>query len=164
MYLNRPRQSGFTIVELLIVIVVIGILAAITIVAYNGVQNRANDIAIQNDLAQLSKKLEMYKVDSSTGTYPTNTAAALTPIGIALSKSAYTTTTNNFIYCVKGTSLDQYGVVGVSKSGKAFMISSISPKVAEYPSPPISTGNTVCPDLGITSTPWWLWGYAWANG
>ena len=35
------RQKGFTIVELLIVIVVIGILAAITVVAYNGIQERA---------------------------------------------------------------------------------------------------------------------------
>lgn len=39
----RTKQSGFTIVELLIVIVVIGILAAITIVAYNGVQQRASN-------------------------------------------------------------------------------------------------------------------------
>ena len=37
----RQTKSGFTIVELLIVIVVIAILAAITIVAYNGIQNRA---------------------------------------------------------------------------------------------------------------------------
>lgn len=39
--LETDRRRGFTIVELLIVIVVIGILAAITIVAYNGVQERA---------------------------------------------------------------------------------------------------------------------------
>jgi general secretion pathway protein G len=39
------KQTGFTIVELLIVIVVIGILAAITLVAYNGLQDRANDSA-----------------------------------------------------------------------------------------------------------------------
>jgi prepilin-type N-terminal cleavage/methylation domain-containing protein len=37
------KQRGFTIVELLIVIVVIGILAAITIVAYNGIQQRARN-------------------------------------------------------------------------------------------------------------------------
>lgn len=37
------KQTGFTIVELLIVIVVIGILAAIVIVAYNGIQTRANN-------------------------------------------------------------------------------------------------------------------------
>lgn len=38
------RTRGFTIVELLIVIVVIGILAAITIVAFNGVQQKANNV------------------------------------------------------------------------------------------------------------------------
>jgi prepilin-type N-terminal cleavage/methylation domain-containing protein len=41
--MNKNKQRGFTIVELLIVIVVIGTLAAITIVAYNGVQQRANN-------------------------------------------------------------------------------------------------------------------------
>lgn len=43
----RARRGGFTIVELLIVIVVIGILAAISIVAYNGIQNRSNDTVIK---------------------------------------------------------------------------------------------------------------------
>ncbi|MFZ2836491.1 MAG: prepilin-type N-terminal cleavage/methylation domain-containing protein [Candidatus Saccharimonadales bacterium] len=37
MWAKYKQQSGFTIVELLIVIVIIGILAAITIVAYNGI-------------------------------------------------------------------------------------------------------------------------------
>lgn len=49
------KQTGFTIVELLIVIVVIAILAAITIVAYNGIQTRARDSKVSTDLAQLSK-------------------------------------------------------------------------------------------------------------
>ena len=71
------KQKGFTIVELLIVIVVIGILAAITIVAYNGVQNRANDTTIQSDLKNTAKKLELIKVDSPTGTYPTSLTASM---------------------------------------------------------------------------------------
>ncbi|MDB5165339.1 MAG: Fimbrial protein, partial [Candidatus Saccharibacteria bacterium] len=47
------KQRGFTIVELLIVIVVIGILAAITIVAYNGIQNRARVSSVNSALTQV---------------------------------------------------------------------------------------------------------------
>lgn len=57
------KQKGFTIVELLIVIVVIGILAAITIVAYNGVQQRARDTQRKNDVAAIVKALQVYKID-----------------------------------------------------------------------------------------------------
>ncbi|PPG44387.1 type II secretion system protein [Rathayibacter sp. AY2B5] len=46
---NQPR-SGFTIVELLIVIVVIAILAAITIVGYNGITKQAVEASMKSDL------------------------------------------------------------------------------------------------------------------
>lgn len=61
-------KSGFTIVELLIVIVVIGILAAITIVAYNGVQARTRDNIRYADAKAIMKALELYKADK--GYYP----------------------------------------------------------------------------------------------
>ena len=51
------RPDGFTIVELLIVIVVIAILAAITIVAFNGIQDRARNSSIQTDLTNFAKKI-----------------------------------------------------------------------------------------------------------
>jgi len=59
-----PKRTGFTIVELLIVIVVIGVIAAITVVAFSGVQARARDTARKNDLAQLSKATKLYAVDN----------------------------------------------------------------------------------------------------
>lgn len=71
-YFNKSMKrtsSGFTIVELLIVIVVIGILAAITTVAYNGIQQRSRDAQRSSDIATLQKALEMYHVDN--GGYPT---------------------------------------------------------------------------------------------
>lgn len=57
------KQTGFTIVELLIVIVVIGILAAITIVAFNGVQQRARDSQRISDLANLAKMIRLYEAE-----------------------------------------------------------------------------------------------------
>ncbi len=63
------KQHGFTIVELLIVIVVIGILAAITIVAFNGVQQRAQTNRTVSAFSSWVKILRLYKAD--TGGWPT---------------------------------------------------------------------------------------------
>lgn len=52
------QTSGFTIVELLIVVVVIAILAAITIVSYNGITARAAEAKRNTDLTQLSKAIQ----------------------------------------------------------------------------------------------------------
>lgn len=68
MWAIRYRQKGFTIVELLIVIVVIAILAAIVIVAYNSVQARANFSREQQDLKTIVKALGMYHADHDS--YP----------------------------------------------------------------------------------------------
>jgi prepilin-type N-terminal cleavage/methylation domain-containing protein len=66
------KQTGFTIVELLIVIVVIGILAAITIVAYNGIQQRARTSTLQSDLSNAASQMHLAKVDSTNDSYPTS--------------------------------------------------------------------------------------------
>ena len=66
---NRLQKNGFTIVELLVVIVVIGILAAITIVSYSGITSRANSASLQADLSSATKLLNMYRVEHDT--YPT---------------------------------------------------------------------------------------------
>jgi prepilin-type N-terminal cleavage/methylation domain-containing protein len=58
------NQSGFTIVELLIVVVVIAILAAITIVSYNGIQNRAKQSTAQSAASQGAKKINLWLVDN----------------------------------------------------------------------------------------------------
>jgi prepilin-type N-terminal cleavage/methylation domain-containing protein len=62
------KQTGFTIVELLIVIVVIGILAAITVVAYNNVQSKSRDSSRIAKVKSMEKAIELYKTDN--GTYP----------------------------------------------------------------------------------------------
>ena len=59
----KYKNNGFTIVELLVVIVVIGILAAIVIVAYNGVQQRSRDAIRAQDIAGIKRELSLYLID-----------------------------------------------------------------------------------------------------
>ncbi|OGL21860.1 hypothetical protein A2707_00715 [Candidatus Saccharibacteria bacterium RIFCSPHIGHO2_01_FULL_45_15] len=71
-YLSAIRQtkpSGFTIVELLIVIVVIGILAAIVIVAYQGVTQRSKNTQVVSYVSQFAKSLTIHI--NNEGSYPT---------------------------------------------------------------------------------------------
>lgn len=63
--LGTRFTRGFTIVELLIVVVVIAILAAITIVSYNGIINRASDSAAKSNLSTAATKLEIEKTTNS---------------------------------------------------------------------------------------------------
>ena len=66
---DRSWARGFTIVELLIVIVVIAVLAAITIVVFNGLQQRAIQSSLQADVNKAKKKVMLYQAEN--GTYPT---------------------------------------------------------------------------------------------
>ena len=74
---KAQSERGFTIVELLIVIVVIGILAAIVIVAYNGVQNQARTTKTKTNASTIQKRAEAFNADDSAGngTYPASVAA-----------------------------------------------------------------------------------------
>ncbi len=68
--LNK-QNKGFTIVELLIVIVVIGILAGLVITTYNGIQQKARNTERTTDLKTFQSQLEAYY--ANTGKYPSNT-------------------------------------------------------------------------------------------
>jgi prepilin-type N-terminal cleavage/methylation domain-containing protein len=65
----KKNNRGFTIVELLIVIVVIGILAALVIVTYNGIQQKARDTERKTDIKALQGHMEAYWADNAK--YPT---------------------------------------------------------------------------------------------
>ena len=95
---RQPHMTsrGFTIVELLIVIVVIGILAAISIVAYNGVTKRANASAAKGNATSVQKVAEAYNADENGGAYPTlaqlttGTTTVKLPSGVTASATAPT--------------------------------------------------------------------------
>jgi prepilin-type N-terminal cleavage/methylation domain-containing protein len=101
------HSNGFTIVELLIVIVIIGILAAITIVAYNGIQERSRVSSVSTGLSQAARKLSLYQVDNPNQ-YPaasgTNGMSNLEVLGIINSGNVtYQYSASGAIYCLTAT-------------------------------------------------------------
>ena len=84
--LYTGQNNGFTIVELLIVIVVIAILAAITIVAYTGIQSRADDSAVQANLREVGQRVEQFKIENQD--VPPN-GSDWESMNIALSRNSY---------------------------------------------------------------------------
>ncbi|HEX8182757.1 MAG TPA: prepilin-type N-terminal cleavage/methylation domain-containing protein [Candidatus Saccharimonadales bacterium] len=68
--LSKRTQQGFTIVELLIVIVVIGILAALVITTYNGIQQKGRNTERTTDLKAIQGQLEAFY--ATNGRYPTS--------------------------------------------------------------------------------------------
>lgn len=99
--MRRTYNTGFTIVELLIVIVIIAILAAISIVVYSGIQKRAIETALKSDLRGGASQLGLAKAENDT--YPTDSSSTVA----SLSKSTGTIfqyTSDGQSYCLTATS------------------------------------------------------------
>lgn len=157
-------RTGFTLVELLIVIVVIAILAAITIVAYNGIQNRANNAAVQSDMEAIVKKMEMYKIEN--GNYPVNIAAINTISGFHLTNSAYDTTNNNVYYYYDATH-DIYAFGMRTKALEGYMV--VNGKVSDVGSGGVAGVSGAATAQAITNaggaytygSTWYISGTGW---
>lgn len=178
MFVNTgaTKARGFTIVELLIVIVVIGILAAITIVSFNGIQNRAIDTAIMADLKNFKTKVEISK--ATLGDYPAGLSAAnMSVIGFKASKSAYATsptTANNFWYC-RNSTLDKWSLTVLSKSGGIFFVTESASPTKYTGTKTWSSTSQNCDQIVSSDQGWQIAGYiasdtatgpwqAWAGG
>ena len=138
------NNSGFTIVELLVVIVVIGILAAITIVSYSGISNKAIAASLQSDLDNDAKQLKLYNVEY--GYYPST---------LDVTTHCPQTPTADTRYCLKASSDT---TLVYSGSGQAFTVTatkkSIKYQITENSAPSVYLGLTG-PDWITIGTQTW---------
>jgi prepilin-type N-terminal cleavage/methylation domain-containing protein len=114
------NSFGFTIVELLVVIVVIGILAAITIVTYAGISQKAIAASLQSDLSNAATALKNFQVDN--GTYPTTISTNCT--------TNPDTSTNK---CLKVSSGNSYNYIPGSSNGsnyQSFSLTATNPSLS----------------------------------
>lgn len=67
---NRFSQAGFTLIEILVVIAIIGIITAVVMVSLSTARSKGRDAKRKSDLSQLQKALELYETDDHPTSYP----------------------------------------------------------------------------------------------
>ncbi len=84
---KNALQKGFTLVELLVVIVILGILAAVVVFAVNGISDRGQSAACATDQSTLRTAVEAYRAKNGAATNPTE--AQLVSGGLLSTQSSY---------------------------------------------------------------------------
>ena len=136
---SKLSKKGFTIVELLVVIVVIGILAAITVVSYTGVTTRANTSANQSNANSVVKSIQAYYADNNA--WPVWTTSSAATIAAINTNNVATLPTSIVLGNATATSGSTIGYVNKTTAGVCV---SYWDYKANGPVN-IATGTAVCP-------------------
>ena len=166
---DKRNNAGFTLVELVIVIIIIGILATLILVAFNGVQARAHDAIIKSDLRSFANKLQQYYV--TNGQYPpvSPPSSIITSLELKATKASYKSASgwNTLLFCIQP--LDpgaRFVLAAVSKSENMYTYSSQG-GLQQFTGTWNSSASPMAATLGIPNTPptvWCSWAYSDSGG
>jgi prepilin-type N-terminal cleavage/methylation domain-containing protein len=160
-----PTSKGFTIVELLIVIVVIGILATVGLFGYGAVQNNAQDTAFKAELTRIGDEIKLVTLDNNgvpTGgatSSLTGDSTTLNLVNVSPNEEVYDLTSLNLFYCagdIGGN--EEFAVVAKSTRGAVFYYRSDT-SIAQLPNDTEMTYGSVCPAAGFSDPYTWSYGY-----
>jgi len=152
------KNKGFTIVELLVVIVIIGILAAISVVVYNGIQQRARVTIAQSEMRSVSQAAQTFRVENDRG--PTTAADFSNILKKAGLYDATRTSAKSYAICgdANGYAFVAWNpVITGYKNGDALYLyaSGSSQQVYELTNSSLSSNNQldkICDEVYSTST------------
>ena len=131
---NRSNEDGFTLIELMVVVLIIAILLAIAIPTFLGARSKAQDRAAQSNLRNALTAEKTYYVDNQA--YTNNTSSSMTSIEPSLTYAASAApTVVGTVYITLSTTTntnDTVTLAAKSASGKCFYLQDSTPAGTQY--------------------------------
>lgn len=165
---RMKQQNGFTVIELLIVIIVIGILVALIFVGYGAVASNAKESVLKDDISKLADAVKLKALDLKTipdgGRSSSETGDATTfSVRYKPSASVYDVAVANLFYCaglINGSK--EFGIAARAVTGKAYSYRS-DKGASDFTTytgwSEVANGVAVCQALGFSDPFTWSYGF-----